>query len=80
MILLKNIEIDLKDRIFQGSILVAGITHAAGNTAAAFIPLQENGLILILTLTVLVLIIVDRMWRRLPTDHPAVFIYSQVSD
>lgn len=57
----------------NGSILVAGITHAAGNTAAAFIPLQENGLILNLSITVLVMVLVDRMWQKLPPDHPVVF-------
>jgi len=57
-----------------GSILVAGFAHAATNTIQAFIPVQ-NILSLYLTLfvTVLVLILVDRMWQKLPSDHPAVY-------
>lgn len=58
----------------KGSILVAGFTHAAANTVQAFIPVQ-NILSLYLTLFVaaLVLILVDRMWKKLPSDHPAVY-------
>jgi membrane protease YdiL (CAAX protease family) len=58
----------------HGSILVAGITHAAGNTVMAFLPLQDpRGLFLTWTAAALVLILVDRMWKKLPPDHPAVF-------
>ena len=58
----------------KGSILVAGITHAAVNTAQAFIPLQGIwGLILTWSVAALVMILVDRMWKKLPSDHPAVF-------
>ncbi len=53
----------------RGSILVAGITHAAGNTAAVFIPHPEQGLFLVLFVTALVMILVDRMWQKLPPDH-----------
>jgi membrane protease YdiL (CAAX protease family) len=58
----------------QGSILVAGITHAAVNTAEAFIPI-EDGQILYLTCLVaaLVMILADRMWKKLPPEHPAVY-------
>ena len=58
----------------KGNILVAGFTHAAANTVQAFIPVQ-NILSLYLTLfvAVLVLIVVDRMWKKLPSDHPAVY-------
>ncbi len=57
----------------KGSILVAGIIHAASNTAQAF--LQMPGVLLILAFSVatLIMIIVDRMWRKLPPDHPAVY-------
>jgi membrane protease YdiL (CAAX protease family) len=58
----------------KGSILVAGIAHAAGNTAFAFLP---NSDWLVLTLinfvVVLVLILIDRMWKKMPPDHPAVY-------
>ena len=58
----------------RGSILVAGITHAALNTAAAFIPIGD-GQFLYLTffIAVLILILVDRMWKKLPPDHLAVY-------
>jgi membrane protease YdiL (CAAX protease family) len=56
----------------KGSILVAGIAHAAMNTVQAFAP-NGNLLFLIIAVAALVLIIVDRMWKRLPPDHPAVY-------
>ena len=58
----------------QGSILVAGIAHAAVNTADAFIPI-EDGQILYLTCLVaaLVMIPADRKWRKSPPEHPAVY-------
>ena len=58
----------------KGSILVAGFTHAATNTVQAFIPLPKiTSLYLTLFLAILVLILVDRMWQKLPSDHPAVY-------
>jgi membrane protease YdiL (CAAX protease family) len=58
----------------KGSILVAGIAHAAGNTAAAFIPVQNiQDLNLIMLVAALALILVDRMWKKLPSDHSAVY-------
>jgi membrane protease YdiL (CAAX protease family) len=58
----------------HGSILVAGITHAAANTVMAFIPLRDmQGLYLTWTAAALVVILVDRMWKKLPPDHPAVY-------
>jgi uncharacterized protein len=58
----------------HGSILVAGITHAAANTVVAFIPLQDiRGPILTWMAAALALILVDRMWKKLPPDHPAVY-------
>jgi membrane protease YdiL (CAAX protease family) len=58
----------------KGSILVAGITHAASNTAVAFIPPPDlQGLSLTLSVAALVMILVDRMWKKLPPDHPAVY-------
>jgi CAAX protease family protein len=57
----------------HGSILVAGVTHAAANTVMAFIPLRSmQGLYLTWTAAALVMILVDRMWDKLPPDHPAV--------
>ncbi len=58
----------------KGSILVAGITHATGNTAVAFIPLLDmKGLYLTWLVAALVMILVDRMWEKLPPDHPVVY-------
>jgi membrane protease YdiL (CAAX protease family) len=56
----------------KGSILVAGIAHAAMNTVQAFAPFG-NLLLPVLSAAALVMILVDRMWKRLPPDHPAVY-------
>jgi membrane protease YdiL (CAAX protease family) len=55
----------------KGSIMVAGIAHAAMNTVQAFTPFG-NLLLLVLSVVALVMILVDQMWKRLPPDHPAV--------
>jgi membrane protease YdiL (CAAX protease family) len=56
-----------------GSILVAGVTHAAANTVMAFVPLQGmRGLYLTYVVAALALTLVGRMWKRLPQSHPAV--------
>ncbi len=58
----------------QGSILVAGIAHAATNAAQAFVPMRNlYDLCLVWAVVALVLILVDRMWKKLPPDHPAVY-------
>jgi len=57
----------------KGSILVAGIAHAAANTADGFFNLDSTVLPLTLAFVALVLIVVDRMWKKLPSDHPAVY-------
>lgn len=56
----------------KGSILVAGIAHAAMNTVQAFFPFG-NLLLLVMVFAALVVILVDRMWQKLPSDHPAVY-------
>ena len=59
----------------KGSILAPAIFHASMNSmnplSAAF-PITTAGSLLLVGLAVAV-VIVDRMWRRLPEDHPAVF-------
>jgi len=56
----------------KGSILVAGVAHAAANTAVAFIPVQNmQDLNRVMMVATLVMILVDRMWKKLPQDHPA---------
>jgi uncharacterized protein len=58
----------------KGSILVAGIAHAAANTAFAFFPnLDWTVFTLTAAAAALVLVLVDRMWKKLPPDHPAVY-------
>ena len=58
----------------RGSILVAGIAHAAANTGnAVFSRMDPLILILVLAVAALVMILADRMWKKLPSDHPAVY-------
>jgi len=57
----------------KGSILVAGIAHAAANTADGFFKLDSTVFPLTLVFVALLLILVDRMWKKLPSDHPAVY-------
>ena len=58
----------------NGSILVAGITHAAANTVFAFFPnLDWPVYNWTAAVAALVMILVDRMWKKLPADHPAVY-------
>jgi membrane protease YdiL (CAAX protease family) len=57
-----------------GSILVAGIAHAAMNTIQAFAPLETlQQVYLPLGAAALLLIVVDQMWKKLPPEHPAVY-------
>jgi membrane protease YdiL (CAAX protease family) len=58
----------------KGSILVAGIAHAAANTAFAFFPnLDWTVYTLTAAAAALVMILVDRMWKKLPYGYPAVY-------
>ncbi len=58
----------------QGSILAAGIAHAAGNTAFAFLYLADQPVYNWTVVgVVLVMILADRMWKKLPPGHPAVY-------
>jgi len=58
----------------KGSILVAGIIHAAENTnARIFLILDWNAYLVLKAVVALVIILVDRMWKKLPSDHPAVY-------
>lgn len=58
----------------MGSILVAGIAHAAANTAFALLPnLDWTVFNCTVAVAALVMILVDRMWKKLPPDHPAVY-------
>lgn len=58
----------------KGSILVAGIAHAAANTIFAFFTNLDWAIYnWTAAVAALVLILVDRMWKRLPVYHPAVY-------
>ena len=58
----------------KGSILVAGIAHAAANTAFAFFPNLDWAIYnWTVAVAALVLILVSQMWKKLPSDHPAVY-------
>ena len=54
----------------KGSILVAGIAHAAGNTAIALIPnVSLRAASAVTAVATVIVIIVDRMWKKLPQDQ-----------
>jgi len=58
----------------RGSILVAGIAHAAANTAFAFLSgVDWFVLAAVNFVVVLVFVLIDRMWKKLSSDHPAVY-------
>jgi hypothetical protein len=50
------------------------VTHAAANTVQAFIPMPDWRILLSICLVAaLVMIVAERMWEKLPPDHPAVY-------
>ena len=58
----------------KGSILVVGIAHAARNTVAKFLPGLDWHLLSMTTYAAaLLMVLVDRMWKKLPTEHLAVY-------
>ncbi|MCJ7694131.1 MAG: CPBP family intramembrane metalloprotease [Anaerolineaceae bacterium] len=57
----------------KGSILVTVLIHPAMNTVGNFLNASLGALILILVFTIFV-IIFDKMWRRLPSEHPAIYL------
>jgi len=60
----------------KGSILVAGVIHAADNTTARVLPVLDwfgYGYLVLKAIVALVIILVDRMWKKLPPDHPAIY-------
>lgn len=56
----------------KGSILVTALIHPAMNTTGAFMNASIGALIL-LFLFMLFVIVIDKMWRKLPADHPAIY-------
>ena len=59
----------------KGSILVAGIAHAASNTAvlALWSSLDSHVLTATNFVAALVLVVIDRMWKKPPSDYPTVY-------
>ena len=63
----------------KGSILVAGIIHAAENTYTKLLLNMDWNMYLVVKVVItLAVIMVDRMWKKLPSDHPAVFQYPRL--
>ena len=55
----------------RGSILVAGVAHTASNTVLAFLPnLDWAVFVAVLAIAALLLVLIDRMWKRLPQQEP----------
>ena len=65
----------------KGSIFLAGVVHAVANTAFAYMPNIDWP---VHTVTMYVaaaaLVFLDRMWAKLPADHPAVVSGSSALD
>ena len=59
----------------KGSILVSALLHPAMNTATTFLT-GSLGAIILLFVFMLFVIVLDRMWRRLPADNPAIYLVS----
>jgi membrane protease YdiL (CAAX protease family) len=57
----------------EGSVLVTALIHPAMNTAGNFLNASIGALILLLVFTVFV-IVLDKMWRKLPADQPAIYL------
>ena len=59
----------------KGSILVAGVAHAAANTTLWLFPnLEWTVYNWTMVAAALVMILVDRMWKKLSSDHLAVYV------
>jgi len=58
----------------KGSILVVGIAHAASNTVVDFLPnLDWDVFTTFMYAAALLMILVDRMWKKLPSGNSAVY-------
>jgi membrane protease YdiL (CAAX protease family) len=56
----------------KGSILVTALIHPAMNTTGNFLT-GSLGAILLLLIFMVFVIVLDKMWRRLPDDSPAIY-------
>ena len=54
----------------EGSILVTALFHASMNTASRFLQ-GTLGAILLLIASMIFLVFIDKMWKKLPSGHPA---------
>jgi membrane protease YdiL (CAAX protease family) len=57
----------------KGSILVTALIHPAMNTNGTFLNASIGALILLVVFTVFV-VLLDRMWKRLPGDSLALYV------
>jgi membrane protease YdiL (CAAX protease family) len=56
----------------KGSILVTALIHPAMNTTGNFLT-GTLGAVILLFIFMLFVIVLDKMWRRLPADNPAIY-------
>jgi membrane protease YdiL (CAAX protease family) len=56
----------------KGSILAPALLHPSSNTSLNFFPVLPITAILFISLAVFI-IVFERMWKKLPSDHPAVY-------
>lgn len=63
----------------KGSILVTALIHPAMNTTGTFLNASIGALLLLVVFTVII-IVLDKMWRRLSVDSPAIYVASNVAD
>ncbi|MGD8750779.1 MAG: CPBP family intramembrane metalloprotease [Anaerolineales bacterium] len=56
----------------KGSVLVTALLHPAMNTTGNFLT-GSLGALILLFVFMLFVIVLDRMWRRPPADHPAIY-------
>jgi membrane protease YdiL (CAAX protease family) len=54
----------------KGSILVAALFHASMNTTGRFLP-GTLGAILLVPASMIFLVLIDKMWKKLPSGNPA---------
>lgn len=55
----------------EGSILVTALFHASMNTASRFLLLGSLSAIILLIASMIFLVFIDKMWKKLPSGHPA---------
>lgn len=59
-----------------GSILAVGLAHVCINLAGKYLFPISHGMLILGFILVIILILIDRMWEKLPPDHPAVYTLS----